>query len=357
MQTSIAAPLVAQVAWSMVTAFCVTAILGEVVLRLARRLSLNDQPDREQHKAHSTQVPNIGGVAITLGLLAGILAVTLPVLTQTRWLILTLLGMIALHLLGLVDDRRGLGAWLKLSIQALVAIAIVTLGEVRVLTLLDDTVPGGYLISTSLSVLWLLVICNAINFLDNMDGLASSVSAVAAMVFLAAALLTGQSEVAWLSAAAAGGCLGFLLHNAPPARMYMGDGGSLVLGLALGVISIQLTYVQADNGEIIWYGVLTPLIVLAVPVYDFLSVVLLRLRAGRSPMSADRNHLSHRLVRLGLNPPAAVGLIAILTLATGLGGVLLAALTGWQALLVAAQTLAILTLVAIFESLGSSTDR
>ncbi|QDU71937.1 glycosyltransferase family 4 protein [Mucisphaera calidilacus] len=333
----------------------VSGVAGEVVLRVARRWSLNDRAD-EAHKSASARVPNVGGIGIVAGWLAALAVVVVAggAAWLPAWLVWVVGGALVLHVMGLVDDRVGLGAWLKLGVQLLVAAVVVVGADVRVLTLMDAMVPGGYVLSCGLTVLWLVVICNAVNFLDNMDGLASGVSGVAGAVFLAASLMTGQVDVGVVSACLVGAALGFLVHNAPPARMYMGDGGSLVLGFVLGVVSVALTYVGEGEGGTIWYGVLTPVIVLAVPVYDFVSVVVLRLRAGRSPMSADRNHLSHRLERIGLSRPMAVSLIALLTLATGLGGVTLSLLTGWQALLVAVQTLAILGLIAMVETLGSS---
>ncbi|WP_428389057.1 MraY family glycosyltransferase [Mucisphaera sp.] len=346
-----------------------TAVAGLVVLRIAHRLSLIDQAN-EAHKAASAQVPNVGGVAIVFGLTAGLIPLLFASTPPEPWLLWTLAAAITLHFLGLIDDRTTLSAPLKLAVQAAVAITLTTAADIRVLTLLDDLVPFGYGLSILISTLWIITICNAINFLDNMDGLSASVSTVAALVFAASATLAGQTDVAILAAALAGGCLGFLFHNAPPARMYMGDSGSLLLGLLLAVISIQITYLapgalgelaadplttevgnlQSEAGG--WHAVLTPLIVLAVPLYDFLSVVILRLRAGRSPMSPDRNHLSHRLERLGLSRPTTVALITLLTLATGLSAVTLASLSGNLALIAAGQTLAILGLIAIFETLG-----
>lgn len=334
----------------------VTVSVGAVVLRVARRWALNDSAD-EAHKVASAQVPNVGGIAIFAGWVCSLLAGGWMAGDQLEmgWCWPVLGCALVLHVMGLVDDRKGLGAWLKLLVQAVVAGVVVVGADLRVLTLLDDLVVGGYAVSVGLTMLWLIVICNAINFLDNMDGLASGVSGVAGAVFLAAALMTGQVEVAMVAAGLVGCAAGFLWFNAPPARMYMGDGGSLVLGFVLGVISVRLTYVGTVEGDTtIWHGVLTPLIVLAVPMYDFLSVVTIRLREGRSPMSADRNHLSHRLERLGLGRPVVVVLIALLTLATGLGGVTLSMLTGWQALLVAVQTVSILGLIGIFETLGRS---
>jgi UDP-GlcNAc:undecaprenyl-phosphate GlcNAc-1-phosphate transferase len=150
------------------------------------------------------------------------------------------------------------------------------------------------------------------------------------------------------------------VFNVPPAKVFMGDGGSLVLGLLLAVISIRTTYFDTEVGTAAsggakqgapgaWYGVLMPLMVLAIPLYDFTSVTLIRLAQGKSPFVGDQNHFSHRLVRKGLSRRAAVIVIWLCTLATGLAGVMLGSLEGWQAALAAGQTVAILALLALLE--------
>ena len=145
---------------------------------------------------------------------------------------------------------------------------------------------------------------------------------------------------------------GFLRFNWPPARLFMGDGGSLVLGLLLAVASVRTTYMKMPTPDMppsAWYAALMPLVLLSVPLYDMASVTIIRLRHGHSPLRADRNHLSHRLVRLGLSKREAVLVIWLTTLATGIGGVMLPTLHDWQAILVAFQTTAVLAVLAALE--------
>ncbi|MEM8784165.1 MAG: MraY family glycosyltransferase, partial [Planctomycetota bacterium] len=284
----------------------------------------------------------------------------------------TVLGALAvIHVMGLFDDRRPLGPWSKLVIQVGVATAIATSGDSRVL---DFDVPlplppadwwKAYLpiVSVFVTVLWIVAITNAFNFLDNMDGLSAGVAAVIAGVFLAATLQNGQWFVASLAAVLLGALAGFLWFNLPPARLYLGDGGSLVVGLLLAVISVRTTYVELGAGSSAssvatggmgtgWHGLLTPLVIFAVPLYDLVSVSIIRLRDGRSPMSGDRNHFSHRLVKLGLSRPAAVFVVVLATVATGAGGVMMARMPAWQAGLVAAQAAAVLATLAVLERAG-----
>ena len=263
---------------------------------------------------------------------------------------LTILGgALALCLVGLIDDKWNLGPWLKLIAQALVAAGVVWFAEVRILTVLGEP------LSVAVSVLWMLIIINAINFMDNMDGLAAGVTLVAACALLAAAAGLGQLFVsAWLCLLI-GAVLGFLPFNAPPAKVYMGDAGSLVLGFFLAVLSMLTTYydpaVIAGRPA---YTVLAPLIVLAVPLYDFVSVVILRLRAGVSPFKGDTRHFSHRLVRRGMTVRAAVLTIGLCTAVTGIAAVLLPVVSDWAAMLLAGQTLGVLCIIALLESAGET---
>ncbi len=353
------------------------------VIRAGYRLGQVDRPEDPAaggRKWHGRVVPNTGGIAIFWALAgpmaAGLLLVWLaPALVRQAWpaaaphlpglkqetpLALAMLGgMAVLHVLGLVDDRRRLGPFVKLGVQVLVALALAVFFEVRVLEFLGHWYGrAGAAISVVLTVLWILTITNAMNFLDNMDGLSGGIGALIAGLYLAANLVGGQWFVAAVAALLLGALLGFLVFNFPPARVFMGDGGSLVLGYTLALISIRTTYVgepspQAVTGPGHWYGVLMPLVVMAVPLYDITSVTLIRLKHGRSPFVGDRNHFSHRLVRMGLSQRGAVIVIWACTLATGLGGVMLRTLNLWQAVLVAGQTGAVLLTLAVVERSGS----
>jgi UDP-GlcNAc:undecaprenyl-phosphate GlcNAc-1-phosphate transferase len=244
---------------------------------------------------------------------------------------------------GLIDDRRDLGPWLKLVAQVLVAVAVVVFAEVRILTAL------GGAASTVASILWLVAVTNAFNFMDNMDGLAAGVGAICAAALLAAAASIGQVFVsAWLCLLL-GAQLGFLPYNFHPARTFMGDAGSMIIGYFLAVTSCLTTYVPPGQTYYL-YGVFVPVVLMAVPLYDAASVILLRIREGRSPMVGDRHHFSHRLLRRGMKVPAAVGTIYLCTACTAISASLLphvADATG--AVLIFAQVLIILMTVALLE--------
>ncbi len=376
------------VAFLIVSLVCSTALCA-LVVRLARRFGLYDHAGEQAHKPAGRVVPNLGGVAIFWAVAGPMAAALLAVwaLPSDWWLNNVpavaphlpglqrstaigggvLAGMSLLHLLGLIDDRRALGPWLKLAFQVVIALGLVLLCDIRVLHLLDGIAWWGFPVSLLVSVAWIVTIVNAMNFLDNMDGLSAGVGATIATLYLAATLIGGQWFVATLAALLLGALLGFLIFNFPPARLFMGDGGSLVLGLLLAVISVRTTYV--DTGPPFtpvdvspglapgrWYAVLMPLMVLAIPLYDFVSVTVIRVLRGRSPFVGDHNHFSHRLVRKGLSRRRAVVLIWMCTLATGMGGVMLGSLDQWQAALAAGQTLTILAVLAVMERGTPSVD-
>ncbi len=342
------------------------------VRRVSVRIGHLDEPGG--HKGHVEAVPATGGIGIFAGIvvpmLAGLgLVWILPsetwsglvpdiephlsgIASRTPMAFGLITCLLVLHVMGLVDDRRNLGPGVKLAVQMGVALVMVFMLDVRLFEFLG--VAGSVIVS----VLWLVVITNAFNFLDNMDGLSGGVAAITAGLFMTAALLTGQWFIASMLGLMIGAVLGFLVFNFPRASIFMGDGGSLVIGMFVAFCSVRVTYYDpaAGNGSAVagWWGVLTPVVVLAIPLYDFVSAVGLRLAQGKSPFVGDQQHFSHRLVNKGLTRQAAVGVIWACTMATGLGGVMLSYLSAWQACLVAAQTAAVLLVLALYERAGGS---
>ena len=345
-------------------AFGLSALATALSKPVACRFGMVDLPAR--HKTHPAPIPMLGGSAIfasilVVSLLALSLASYWAVRGVPRWIPAelavhvsgaaakapTALGILAgaliLHVVGLIDDRRDLGPWIKLAAQTAVAVGVVVFCRVRILTV------AGPWISVALSVVWVVAITNAFNFLDNMDGLAAGVGAIVAASFLAAAAAVGQVFVpAWLCLILGALC-GFLIFNFPPASVFMGDAGSLVVGYLLAVVSCLTTYVHP--GETYYaYGVFVPLVLMAVPLYDMVSVVTLRLRDRRNPMVGDRRHFSHRLIRRGMSVRKAVLTIYLCTLATAIAASLLPRVDTTGAVLIFAQTLTILLVLGLLES-------
>ncbi|TVQ60586.1 MAG: undecaprenyl/decaprenyl-phosphate alpha-N-acetylglucosaminyl 1-phosphate transferase [Phycisphaerales bacterium] len=361
-------------------AFAIAAPLCGLVYRLSLCLGAIDTPGvAGQVKAPARRVPNTGGVgvfwaiAIPLGL--GLIALTvfggtlgarlpesaaehLPGARERVPLgVVLLISLAVLHAVGLLDDRRPLGPWIKLGVMLACGLGVALTQETRLLTVLDERVGGSWL-SIGLTVLWFAVVTNALNFLDNMDGLSAGVTAIAGGCFLATALLGGQWFVAAVLALLVGACLGFLVWNFPRAKLFLGDGGSLVLGFLLAFLTVRTTYFTDQPGVLGIAShpsvVLLPLVVLAVPIYDFVTVTAIRLSQGRSPFVGDLQHLSHRLVRRGLSRTNAVIVIWGFTGATGLAGIALGAADGWAATVIFAQVALLLGVLAVFEYASSA---
>ena len=229
---------------------------------------------------------------------------------------------LAIHLLGLWDDKKALGPIFKLIVQLLIITALVLAANLRVLTFLDQVTPGGKAVSTLVTILWIAAVTNAFNFLDNMDGLSAGVASVCTTAFLIATLSIGQWFVAAGLALLLGATLGFLWHNFPPAKIFMGDGGSLLIGLVLGVLTVRTTYLTpGTRWESHWYSVFAPVIVLALPLYDLVVVSIIRLMRGKSPFVGDTNHFSHRLVNRGMSRRTAVLCLYLVSAATSIAAI------------------------------------
>ena len=341
-------------------ALVVSLVATRLATLLGRRLhTLDAQGVAGQVKAEVRRVPNSGGIGVVAGLLLPIIGalVLAPTiygphreLTDPAAVVLDAVVLVAamllLHVLGLFDDRKPLGPWLKLGLMALPAVAVPLLTDSRLLTLLDQF-PGGEALSIVITALWLLAMTNALNFLDNMDGLAGGVAAIAGVFLTIAMLLGGQWFVAGLSACVVGACVGFMPHNFPRARIFMGDGGSLVLGFVLGFLSVRGTYVTEGGAQ--WWGVLLPVLVLAVPLYDLTTVVGLRLSQGKSPLVGDLQHASHRLADRGFGRRGAVLLLWAFAMIAGASGLLLMTVSATGAVIIGVQAVVLMAVLGVLE--------
>jgi len=255
-----------------------------------------------------------------------------------------LFAALVLFALGLWDDKRHLGPLFKLGVQFGVAIVVAVFAEVRVELFIEDRI-----ITCMLSAVWIVLIINSFNFLDNMDGAAAGIAVIASSILFTAAALSGQVFVGGLAIVLVGALLGFLAFNFPPAKIFMGDAGSLVVGFFVAFLTLRTTYYhEAKSGQ--WYAVFMPLVVMAVPLYDFVSVTLLRISQGKSPFIGDTQHFSHRLKRRGLSDTQTVLALYLATLCTGLSATFLSQVNLAGAILIFIQTVMVLAIIAIFET-------
>ena len=279
-------------------------VVTPLTLMAARRLRLIDKPG--PNKFHIAPVPVLGGIAIWAAIIGSLLIFGGG--REYRELAAIVIGGTLITVVGLVDDRVGLGPRGKIFGQ-IIAMLLVAIGGVSV-NMFD-----AEWLNIGLTILWGVSVINAINLQDNMDGLAAGISAVAAAAFLLLAVLNGQILVASLASALLGACLGFLFYNYQPAVSFMGDTGSMLLGITLAVLGIKLTFPDVSQSQT-W---MVPVLVLGVPVFDTVLVVVSRVRRGKSWWQGGVDHTSHRLVKLGLSHRRT---IVALYIATGILGLM-----------------------------------
>ena len=308
----------------------VIAIGGTPLVRYAAlKLGILDNPSAR--KVHSAPVPLMGGLAIYVAFIAAL--VLWGERSYVNEVVGISVGATLVSIVGALDDSRGMGSYLKLLFQVAAATVLILSGvQVRLF--------HGFL-DIALTLLWVVGITNAFNLLDNMDGLSSGVATIAAAFFTLLAAMSDQYLVGTLAAALCGACLGFLVYNWNPARVFMGDTGSLFLGFLLAAVGIKLRF-PANSASITW---MIPILVLALPLFDTTLVFFSRLRRGRNPLTTPgKDHVSHRLARRTGSQREAVLLCYLITGGTGLAAIFLTQANLQEALIVGSTAL----LIALF---------
>jgi UDP-GlcNAc:undecaprenyl-phosphate GlcNAc-1-phosphate transferase len=301
-----------------------TAISLPAWRRWCVRTGVVDDPGHR--KIHSEPIPLAGGLAVLTGLVvplaAGLAALRVGLFDPTTvsvlahgfdrrqlQLIAVVAGALGMVFLGWLDDRYELRPLLKFAGQVLVAL-VVAIAGVRITLFVPSIV-----FSVAVTVLWIVTLTNALNFMDNMNGLCAGLGLIGAFCFGMKSALAGQYLVALLGFLCVGALMGFLPYNFPRATVFLGDAGSHLVGYLLGVLAILPHFYTKENPTAL--AVLNPLLILAVPLFDLISVVLIRWKAGRPFYVGDTNHLSHRLVRKGLSQTTAVLVIWLLAAMCG----------------------------------------
>jgi len=288
-------------------AYAAAAVASCACTPLVRALALrSDALDRPNYrKLHQHPLPTWGGVAIIVGFLGAAWAAGAPRQMPPRDLGSMLAGALLVALVGFVDDRRELPAKLKLVLQVVSVIPLLLAG-VSISALSHPFVRGQAILlpewlSAIVTILWVVGVTNAINLIDGLDGLAAGVAAISCVALAFIALAWGQFAVALLCAAIAGAAVGFLPWNWHPAGILMGDTGAYFLGYLIAAVTILGAFKMAAA-----IAIFVPLLVLAVPLLDTAVSPLRRFLTGRPAFAADKEHLHHRLIALGLSPPRVV---------------------------------------------------
>ena len=347
--------------------FALALLFTPAFKRISFQWKYVDEPDSER-KIHTEAMPLLGGLAVFCAFAVNVVfnymfvlplasRIDLPFIDMpdvkmyldgafSVWpkLLVIVLGGGLMVALGMYDDKYELNARTKLLAQVVIALLVAAAG-IRATVFIRST-----LMSYVLTVLWIVTITNAMNFLDNMDGLCAGVGLVCAGLFAFIAGMQHQYFVCLIALAMAGALLGFLPHNFKPATIFLGDAGSHFVGYMLAVLPICVTFYRRGTPTLL--PVLIPLLVLAVPLFDLVMVVWIRIRRGQPVYQGDVNHISHRLVRLGLPQSWAVTLIYLIALTLGLGATILLWSQMTAALIVIVQALCILAIVTLLERLG-----
>lgn len=279
-----------------VLTYFLVGTLTPVLRKIAIATDVVDRPN-SKHKSHKQPVPYLGGVAIVLGVITISYSASIfsDFTSSTFWLATSVLGpALAIGIIGLWDDVKNLTPLPRFIAQSIAGIFTATL------LILTDTVgnpTGSTMFDSVFTVVWVVGICNAINFFDNLDGGAAGTVAISSIAIALLALSSGQDLIAALAIVTAGATLGFLVWNKSPAKIYMGDAGALFLGVLLATLTIRLE--PATATEIGSFA--TPVFLLAVPILDTSVAVISRLKRQVSPFQGGQDHLSHRLIRSGLS--------------------------------------------------------
>ena len=310
--------LFAGVFLALIVALAVSFLASPIVKTFAYKVGAVDVP-KDNRRMHHVPIPRLGGLAIFLGFIVSILLFA-EMTGQFRSI---LLGSVIIVVLGVVDDITPLPAKLKFFIQ-IVAALIPALNGVLIHVLSNPNLlsENPYwdmgTLSIPVTVLWIVAITNAVNLIDGLDGLAIGVSAISATTVLVISLLVSELQVAVVMAALVGACVGFMPYNLNPAKMFMGDTGATFLGYILACMSVEGLF---KSWAIISFAV--PFLILGLPIFDTAFAFIRRIAHGQSPMQADRSHIHHRLIDMGLNQKQAVATLYVISASLGLSAVVL----------------------------------
>ncbi len=319
----------------LIEVFVTTAIIAYLITPLSRKVAFKtgylDQP--KDTKVHAHPMPLLGGASVYIAFMIG-LFITIKVFGNPRIFGIAA-GSTVLLIVGLVDDKMGMMPELKLLAQFLASMAVVKSG-VRIEFL------GNYYLNTIFTYLWLVGITNSFNLLDNMNGLSAGIAVIASAFFGIVMASSGQIEVAAVSFALTGACLGFLKHNFPRANIFMGDSGSLVIGFVLAALAVEGTW----KTRFLTTSLAMPIVILAYPIFDTTLVTVMRILEGRSVFQGGRDHSSHRLALLGLRRRGTVLVIYCICAALGLSALLI------QRISIRSATGVIILVAVLLVSLG-----
>ena len=327
-----------------VVSYVLVGLLTPVMRKIALAQGVLDRPN-SAHKSHKNPVPYLGGIAIIIGvvLVSYIALISNKFTWSNFWLATSVLGpAVVMGLVGLWDDLKSLNPLPRFIGQSFAGIFV------TFILIWNDNIgnPTGItVLDAAITVLWIVGICNSINFFDNLDGGAAGTVAITAISLTYLAITGDQYFIAALSIVVAGSTLGFLIWNRAPARIYMGDAGALFLGLLIATLTVR--FKPSTDNSVTSFAI--PVLLLAIPILDTTVAVLSRLRRKVSPFQGGKDHLSHRLVRYGLSRKASAITLWLLSAIYGLFAVLISIQNiNYEFLIISVASVIWISILALF---------
>ncbi|MFH1459577.1 MAG: MraY family glycosyltransferase [Candidatus Omnitrophota bacterium] len=327
--------------------------------KIALRFNIVDFPDKER-KTHKYPIPLLGGVGMFIAYLSTItvnlflllylhqqnllpqeislhLAGVFSVLRILSVLVICTLAMVTV---GLIDDLRKISAKFKLVLEVILC-CILFFNGIKISLFIDNQI-----FQVVLTFFWIIGITNAFNLLDNMDGLCALTALISSTIFLIWSLISSQIFMVLILACFCGVLSGFLFFNFPPAKIFMGDAGSLFIGFTLSILTILNTYYLPSAKKAII--VIMPLVIMAIPIFDTISVIIIRIKNRKSIFTADKNHLSHRLIKKGMSEKQSLAFICLINTCIGLGALMFFWVKMRSGTLILIQAICIVLIILIF---------
>ena len=300
-----------------ITALIGTAIATPIAIKIAPKIGALDIP-KDNRRMHDHPIPRFGGIAVFCGIMAGFIRLR-PLNTQLMGL---LVATVLMLIVGIADDLKGLSPKLKLAGQLLCAVIVWATGT-RVSGITNAFEIGELIsfpsaVSFVITIFWIVGITNAVNLVDGLDGLAAGVSMIASLAIACTAYISEKSEMTIMACAVAGACLGFLIYNFHPAKIFMGDAGALQLGFLLSTISL-IGDTPAKSTTL--FATIVPIMILALPIFDTAFAIIRRVANHKPIMQADKGHIHHRLMAMGLGQRKTVLVLYLFCIVTGAAGI------------------------------------
>ncbi len=311
-------PMVVKLFFPMLAAFFISFLAMPMVIKVAHHIGAIDVP-KDDRRIHKEPIPRLGGLGIFISVMFCLFVFIDYPLTKMMGI---MVGALFIVLTGIVDDIKPVPAKYKLLIQVIVAFILV-FADVRIMGVssifnLSQYIMMDDFLSVVVTVLWVVGITNTLNLIDGLDGLSGGVATISALTLGYVAFANGRIEVAVMTLIVAGACMGFLPYNFNPARIFIGDTGALFLGFILAVISIEGTLKISTA-----FTFFAPVLALGMPIFDTFFAIVRRTAAGKHPFEADRGHLHHRILDLGIGQKRTVLFLYLVNSLLGLSGVLL----------------------------------